>query len=364
MQISLYNRRKFIKIILLGLFTAGLGTGFLYEYLNMKMLTPFGLLFGFLHGFAFGVFEEFVFIKMNRRRSMALIMAMKSIVYMAIIFVILSVAAYFYRAFYGLEFDSLLAHLRRSSFIIPYVYTLILYDYLIVFLYVDRLLGGGVFFNFSIGRYREPIIEKRVFMFLDLNSSTEIAEMLGRIEYFNFLNDFFHDISEPVLQSSAKIYQTVGDEVVLTWNLKEALKHANCLRAFFRIKDTIEQNRDYYLKRYGVLPSFKAGVHFGDVVSAEIGDLKKSIVYNGDVVNTTARIRSTCSELKKPLLVSAELFDMLDDVKYLAKFGIKTISVGMVELKGKAQPMELMECFRVNEADKILKTAGIEKETS
>jgi adenylate cyclase len=74
----------------------------------------------------------------------------------------------------------------------------------------------------------------------------------------------------------------------------------------------IEQHSLYFNKKYGVIPEFKAGIHFGSVIRAQIGDLKKEIIFNGDVLNTTARIQSMCNELGKKLLVSEELFNHLE----------------------------------------------------
>jgi adenylate cyclase len=47
---------------------------------------------------------------------------------------------------------------------------------------------------------------------------------------------------------------------------------------------------------------FKAGLYFGKVVSAQIGDLKREIVYNGDVLNTTARIQAECNTYQRDCL--------------------------------------------------------------
>ncbi len=53
-------------------------------------------------------------------------------------------------------------------------------------------------------------------MFLDIKSSTTIAEQLGLENYYSLLNYFFHEISELVRSTKAEIYQYIGDEVVLT----------------------------------------------------------------------------------------------------------------------------------------------------
>ena len=47
---------------------------------------------------------------------------------------------------------------------------------------INLLLGEGVLFKFLLGRYRKPLNENRIFMFLDIKSSTTIAENLGLIK--------------------------------------------------------------------------------------------------------------------------------------------------------------------------------------
>ncbi|WP_044220009.1 hypothetical protein [Chitinophaga pinensis] len=54
-------------------------------------------------------------------------------------------------------------------------------------------------------------------MFLDLNSSTTIAETLGDKRYHAFLKDIFTDITNPILDKKGEIYQYVSDEVIVAW---------------------------------------------------------------------------------------------------------------------------------------------------
>jgi adenylate cyclase len=154
--------------------------------------------------------------------------------------------------------------------------------------------------------------------------------------YFEFLNEYFREMSEPILEADAQIYQYVGDEVVLTWTRKRGLSEGNCIRVFFLIAEQLQAQRDRFLRDFGTIPAFKAGVHGGEVITAEIGELKKEIVYNGDVLNTTARIQAKCNELGYTLLVSAELADSLTlGVDYSID------RLGLVSLRGKAQAIEL-----------------------
>ena len=45
--------------------------------------------------------------------------------------------------------------------------------------------------NLFLGKYHRPRKEERIVMFLDLTSSTAIAEKLDLYKYSSFLKDFF-----------------------------------------------------------------------------------------------------------------------------------------------------------------------------
>jgi len=61
----------------------------------------------------------------------------------------------------------------------------------LIVLQVNDKYGPGVFRDFLLGKYFHPKREERIFMFMDLRSSTTIAEKLGEQRYFNFLKDIF-----------------------------------------------------------------------------------------------------------------------------------------------------------------------------
>ncbi|HET8735052.1 MAG TPA: adenylate/guanylate cyclase domain-containing protein, partial [Pricia sp.] len=157
-------------------------------------------------------------------------------------------------------------------------------------LQVNSKFGHRTFWNIIRGRYNTPKAEKRIFMFLDINDSTTMAEALGDETYHALLKDFFSDITDPILENKGNIYQYVGDEVVIAWDYKDGLEKAHCLHCFFDIKLAIAKKKGTYLHRYGLVPSFKAGIHSGRVIAGEVGIVKRDITYSGDVLNTTSRI--------------------------------------------------------------------------
>src|SRR6185295_8019713 len=132
-------------------------------------------------------------------------------------------------------------------------------------------------------------------------------EQIGHVRYNVLLNDFFYDITEPIIESGGEIYQYVGDEIVVTWRPATGLAHASCIGCYFDVRDKIDSLADSYREKFQLVPGFKAGFHIGPVIAGEVGDIKKAIAFHGDVVNTTSRILSECRPMGKELLLSADL---------------------------------------------------------
>lgn len=212
---------------------------------------------------------------------------------------------------------------------------------------VSRMLGQKTLVRILTGRYYRPVPQRRIFMFLDIASSTTIAERIGDQKFHSFLNDFFFDITPAILESDGEIYQYVGDEVVVSWSLPEGIADQNCLRCYFRIRDAIERRRQIYESKHGVVPRFRAGLHCGDVVVGELGDFKKAIAFVGDTVNTTSRIQGECSKQDIACIVSG---DLLEQMGGALPRDLTARSLGRMTLKGKAREVELFE-LTVGEVD-------------
>lgn len=182
---------------------------------------------------------------------------------------------------------------------------------------VDQKFGPGIIWNMMRGKYHKPREEERIFMFIDLKSSTTIAEELGNIRYSKFIQDCFYDLNDIFPKYDARVYQYVGDEAVLTWHPQKGLEKHRCIECFEAFRERLEKKKDYYISTYGHAPKFKAGAHAGTIVITEVGIVKKELAYHGDVINTTARIQSMCNTFDQQLLISQELLDKLPEKEKL-----------------------------------------------
>jgi adenylate cyclase len=206
---------------------------------------------------------------------------------------------------------------------------------------LTRLIGSRVLFNVALGRYRSPVREARVLMFLDLANSTSLAEAMGELRVQGLLTRFFFDIDGAIVAHGGEVHAYVGDEVIVTWPLDERMSGGRCIDCFFAIADSIAEKADSYRQEFGMVPSFRAGLHAGHLVISECGSSRRQLAYFGDTVNVTARLQEHCKEVGRNLLVSA---DLLGRMKLKPAFAVEAL--GEVRLRGRAGAIEVFAVDR------------------
>lgn len=234
--------------------------------------------------------------------------------------------------------QTVIGHLFELSTIHSFVLWLLVVLGTFIFFQVNDKYGPGTFSTFLMGKYFRPQREERIFMFLDLRSSTTIAERIGERQYFHFLNDLIKHVTPPILSHKGEIYQYVGDEIVISWKMTAGITDANCLNCFLDIQRKLKQQAGYYKETYNVIPEFKAGLHYGYVMTGEIGVVKRDIAFSGDVMNTTSRIQAKCNELGVDILLSQRLVDLLATNDN----GFNPKQIGEMALRGKEQKLMLV----------------------
>jgi len=299
------------------------------------------VILGVLYGIALGVADYFFDKQIFKGKPLGKIIVLKTIISVAVLTLLFAFLQF-------VLFDLLIAPgLGKNRILVnqnswKYVFCMFLIYYFLINLIitfinqVNKKYGPGVLIPLLMGKYRKPIEEERIFMFMDLKASTSIAESLGHIQYSSFIRDAFLDINHVLFPHSAQVYQYVGDEIVVSWVVKEGLRNLNCVNFYFACEKQFADKEDYYMKNYGQLPHFKAGLHMGKVTAVEIGEIKRDIAYHGDTLNTTARIQSLCNHYGKKFLVS-DFF--LSNIVMTNEYIIE--SIGKVLLKGKTEPVGL-----------------------
>ncbi|HRH37453.1 MAG TPA: adenylate/guanylate cyclase domain-containing protein [Flavobacteriales bacterium] len=207
---------------------------------------------------------------------------------------------------------------------------------------VEEWMGRRTFMGFLLGMYERPKAEERVVLTMDLVSSTEIAERLGVLRYYRFLNKVYSLMTDAVLRNEADIHKYVGDEVIFTWPMRVGVRQLNSIDLFFDIQARLEEHRNDLLREYGIMPQFRASLHGGRVISAQVGHIKRTVDLSGDVMNSVSRMLGLAKAMKVDFLVSAELLARMPDVTERFEIGPQHI----VPVKGKRREVRVHEAKR------------------
>lgn len=310
-------------------------SGFEHYDFGINMLTTL-LIVPFAGFFGGGIIVYFLKEQLRKLPVGAAIIADTVIIVLAIIVVSIP-ATLVYNSIYFSKppWNSfIIVHALDYLFSVALLHTILFWSLIVVLtlvvLQVNEKYGQGVLWKMLKGKYYRPRVEERIFMFLDIRGSTSIAERLGHVKWFELLNRFFNDISESIIDTKGEIYQYVGDEIIVQWDIQSGIEDWNCVRCFFEIQNKIQSLASAYTSKYDTVPKFKAALHCGDVTIGEIGKIKKDIVYTGDVLNTTARIQELCNSLHQDFLISEQVTANLP-----ASAEFELTLVGDTELRGK-----------------------------
>jgi adenylate cyclase len=310
------------------------------------VLRPWGLIMteatvaSIILGVSYGFLDIILNRETFRKRPYGFIILMKGVTYFLISVMVIGVAIIILiiltmglRSLSTVEFEALMPT-RTVLVILSYI---LVCSFLInSFNQINQKFGPGVFYKLLLGKYYHPKEEEKIFMFIDMKSSTTYAERLGHVRFSEVIQDCFFDLTDVVRRYKANIYKYVGDEVILFWELNDGLENANCIKTFYGFQDAIYEKSDYYQEKYDFVPEFKAGINVGLITVAEVGEIKKEIEHHGDVLNTAARIQDLCNKYNKKLLASELIVEKLDrDSKLNIDFQ------GSILLRGKEQGVKI-----------------------
>ncbi len=278
-----------------------------------------GILIGISGGILLSLFEIFLFKKDSRKQSFFGLFVLKSILYFSIcVVLILSITCLtrsienqmgYWEYFYNEEFQEFI---YEGEFKIIVVYCMVVLVIINFTRKINGRIGHGVLLSFISGKYHTPKEEDLIFAFIDLKKSTQIAERLGDLKFHILLREFFNDISKCIYVANGRVYRYVGDEIVISWNMRKGLKNANCIRTFFYINQELKKHREKYIDMFGFIPEFQAAYHSGKVIRGEIGDVKSQLVFHGETMYTASKIEKECSKLGYDILVSSDLIHKIE----------------------------------------------------
>jgi adenylate cyclase len=321
-RLSISSRRKLASIllavavfaVLAALTTRALGRPVINGVLNALIV-----------GTSIGLFEEF-YVQSRRGRWLRSMHPLKSIlVYTLVVVAIFVLSVHLIRLILW-DFGSLPVAYRRFPSVLPIV---IAYSVIgIVVMRVVHFIGIDTLFHLMIGTYHRPVVEEKVLIFLDINDSTALAARLGAIQTKSFVGKFLFDISAPITNNGGTIYLYKGDGLIALWEWGEAVSDGKILRAIDAVFAAIRREQAAYLEQFGIVPTFRIGVHGGEVVVSEQGDTKRAIGIYGNTINIAARMEEAAKAHGVACVISGDV------AKALPGSSTRLVPIGHEKVRG------------------------------
>jgi adenylate cyclase len=293
-----------------------------------------GMAYGLLMTTALGVVELFVLGGPLRvwlsGLSFTISLLVRSVIYAAIIVVI-----------QWLQLGELIAgvpqNMSSRTFWLGFIYSAVLSVVMNLVLGISNIVGHRSFLNFITGRYHTPVAENRFVLFVDIAGSTGFAERLGGIGIHRLLDRTFRLLTIAVTDYRGEVLNYVGDEVIVTW--PERLGAIDCrpLRCFEAMREELSRASSEFEREFGAVPRIRGSLHFGSVIVGEIGDIKRAIVFNGDVMNTAARLEELSRNVDGGFLASRAAMQRFNSTP---PFAVRDL--GRLPIRGRADGIDVV----------------------
>ena len=202
---------------------------------------------------------------------------------------------------------------------------------------IANIIGGRALLNFVTGRYHSPVTENRFVLFVDIAGSTGLAERLGGLAIHRLLDRTFRLLTLSVVDYRGEVLNYVGDEVIVTWPERDGAIDCRPLRCFAAMRHELAGAASQLERDFGVTPRIRGSLHFGPVIIGEIGDVKQAIVFNGDVMNTAARLEELSRQVDGGFLASRAAMEKFSSAP---PFAVRDL--GRLPIRGRADGIDVV----------------------
>ncbi len=200
-----------------------------------------------------------------------------------------------------------------------------------------RSLGHKVITDVRLGDQVEKVV---TVLFSDIREYTSIAEQMTPAENFSFVCSFNERVGPFIRKYNGFVNQYLGDSIMAIFPGNAA----DALAAAIEIQKEVEEFNE--TRRQNNQPRIRIGIgmHTGRLIMGITGDKERMDACTiSDAVNTASRIEGLTKYYNADIILSDTSIEQIIDT---SSFHLR--SLGLVQLKGKAEPTGIYECFSGN----------------
>ncbi len=212
-------------------------------------------------------------------------------------------------------------------------------------------LGHNVITDVRLGDQVEKIV---TVLFSDIRDYTSLSEQMSPEENFKFICSFNERMGPAIRRHNGFINQYLGDAIMSIFprNAEDALSAAIEMQKEVQDLNRIRLSDGQTPIQIGV------GMHTGPLIMGITGDENRMDATTiSDTVNIASRLESLTKHYSVNIILSDSSLKQIEQ-----KDGFHLRSLGLVQLKGKREAVEIHECFDSNtlpDMEKKLNTMAI-----
>jgi adenylate cyclase len=197
----------------------------------------------------------------------------------------------------------------------------------------------GLYVGSAAGDSTQQLGEEKVMalLFFDIRNFTHIVENHPAFDVIHIIRKLFSSFQSSIEYNKGNIVETTGDGLYAVFNYEKGKDRnaQSAVRAAHSMLGDLETLNDtYFIPHFEERIEAGIGVHIGKVVSGtvRVGSENHWVVM-GYAVNIASRLQTATKELNNDLIVSSEIYDLLNDSPVLQPKSIV--------LKGVTNPLEV-----------------------
>lgn len=181
----------------------------------------------------------------------------------------------------------------------------------------------------------DQVLQEMTILFADIRSFTSLSEAMTPEENFRFLNSFLSQVVPVIRQQGGFVDKFIGDGIMALFPYPpdKAVRAALELQKAVREYNEARNRAGYREIALGI------GIHTGQLMLGTIGETNRmETTVIADTVNIASRLENLTKTYGARIIISRDLFEKMED-----RSDITSRSLGRSPVKGKAEPLEIVE---------------------
>ena len=182
-------------------------------------------------------------------------------------------------------------------------------------------------------------------LFSDIRGFTSMSENLSPAEVSEILNEYFTEMEPIITKYNGIINKFIGDAVMAIFGEPiQDKKHAqNAVKCAFAMLEKVKELQKKWASEGKPKIEIGVGINTGEVFVGNIGSINRmEYTVIGDTVNLASRLESYNKTYKTKLLISPTTYEEVKGI-------VEVIKISDVQIRGKANKMDIYEVLKVQE---------------